>query len=193
VQNPNVLSIADFSQSSRNKRLYIIDLKNNRLVFQTYVSHGKNSGGDIATSFSNVNNSFKSVLGFLVTADTYTGSNGYSLKFQGMESGINDLVNFRSIVVHGSRYVNEKRIETDGRAVNSLGCPAVPMAQSRPIIETIKGGSVYFIYHPDEFYAASSPILNAQLGFTLFLPITNPFSGSDTLAPALPLGTPGGQ
>ena len=183
VSNTQMLSIADFSQSSRNKRLYVINLQERKLVFHTYVSHGKNSGADMATSFSNVNNSFKSTLGFLITADTYQGSNGYSLKFQGMEAGINDLVTYRNIVVHGSRYVNEQKIAKDGQPANSLGCPAVPMAQSKPLIDAIKGGSVYFIYHPDEYYAAASPILNARMGLTLHLPINNPFLDADTLAP----------
>ncbi len=185
VQNPDVLTIADFSQSNLNKRLYVIDLRNKILLIQTFVSHGKNSGTEIATSFSNANNSNKSVLGFLLTTDTYKGSNGLSLRFHGMEPGFNDLVTMRAIVVHGSRFVNEKALATKGEMVNSLGCPAVPMAQSKEIINHIKGGSVYFIYHPDETYALQSPILNASVGFTLAVPMTTPFATSDTLPPPL--------
>jgi hypothetical protein len=185
VQNPNMLSIADFSQSNQNKRLYVIDLRNRSLMMQTYVSHGKNSGSEIATSFSNVNNSNKSVLGFLITADTYNGSNGLSLRFRGMERGINDLVTTRAIVVHGSKFVNEKELARRGEMVNSLGCPAVPMSESKTIINAIKGGTVYFIYHPDENYAAKSPILNANFSWSSFLPISsNPFTSADTMPPA---------
>lgn len=184
VQNPNMLSIADFSQSNQNKRLYVIDLRNRRLMTQTYVSHGKNSGSEIATSFSNVNNSNKSVLGFLITADTYNGSNGLSLRFRGMERGINDLVTHRAIVVHGSKFVNEKELARRGEMVNSLGCPAVPMSESKTIINAIKGGTVYFIYHPDENYAAKSPILNANFSWSSFMPLSsNPFTSADTMPP----------
>ncbi len=163
LDNVNVMTIADFSQSSRNKRLYIIDLAHMKLVFNTYVSHGKNSGGEIATSFSNIKDSFKSTLGFMLTTDTYVGGSGYSLRFNGVEPGINDRVRFRDIIVHGSRYVNEQAAEEDGKVGNSLGCPAVPLALSRKIIDCIKGGSMYFIYHPDEYYNAASPILNAVI------------------------------
>jgi L,D-transpeptidase catalytic domain len=163
LDNVNVMTIADFSQSSRNKRLYIIDLAHMKLVFNTYVSHGKNSGGEIATSFSNIKDSFKSTLGFMLTTDTYVGGSGYSLRFNGVEPGINDRVRFRDIIVHGSKYVNAQAAEEDGKVGNSLGCPAVPLAISRKIIDFIKGGSMYFIYHPDEYYNAASPILNAVI------------------------------
>lgn len=170
VRNQQVLSIADFSQSNQNKRLYIIDLRNRKLLVQTYVSHGRNSGEEMATSFSNANNSNKSVLGFLLTADTYTGEHGLALRFRGLERGINDMVTQRAIVVHGSKFVNEKELARRGEMVNSLGCPAVPMAQSKTIIQAIKGGSVYFIYHPDENYARKSQILNGSLEWTWLQP-----------------------
>ena len=163
LSNVSVMTIADFSQSSKNKRLYVIDLAKMELVINTFVSHGKNSGGDMATSFSNIKDSYKSTLGFLITADTYNGSSGYSLRFNGGEPGINDRVRFRDIIVHGSRYVNAEKAEEDGKVGNSLGCPAVPLALSRKIIDCIKGGSLYFIYHPDEYYNASSAVLNATI------------------------------
>jgi hypothetical protein len=170
VRNQQVLSIADFSQSNQNKRLYIIDLRNRKLLLQTFVSHGRNSGEEMATSFSNANNSNKSVLGFLLTADTYTGEHGLALRFRGLERGINDMVTQRAIVVHGSKFVNEKELARRGEMVNSLGCPAVPMSQSKTIIHAIKGGSVYFIYHPDESYARKSQILNGSLEWTWLQP-----------------------
>lgn len=170
VRQPDLLSIADFSQSSKNKRLYILDLKQEKVLMQTVVMHGKNSGADMATSFSNVNNSNKSVLGFLLTADTYIGSHGLSLRFRGMEPGINDMVTNRAIVVHGSKFITEQTMRQHAVLTNSLGCPAVPMSQSKFIIQAIKGGSVYFIYHPDEHYAQRSAILNASLDWALPLP-----------------------
>jgi hypothetical protein len=163
VNNPNVLTIADFSQSSKNKRLYVIDLANRRVAFNTFVSHGKNSGSEMATSFSNEKDSYKSTMGFMLTDDTYKGSCGYSLRFNGMEAGINDRIRNRDIIVHGSRYVNEYKADEDGRVGNSLGCPAVPINECREIIDFIKGGTVYFIHTPDEFYNESSTIINGLL------------------------------
>lgn len=182
VHNADMLSIADFSQSNQNRRLYIINLRTRSLMIHTYVSHGRKSGDEMAMSFSNVNNSNKSVLGFLLTADTYVGANGLSLRFRGMEKGINDLVTTRAIVVHGSKFVNEQELVRRGEMINSLGCPAVPMAQSKTIIEAIKGGSVYFIYHPDEMYANRSPILNTPLQTTL-VPMLASQPIADSLTP----------
>jgi hypothetical protein len=184
VKRTNVITVADFSQSSRNKRLYVIDIVRYKLVFNTYVSHGKNSGEEMATSFSNIKDSFKSTLGFMLTNDTYVGSAGYSLRFAGMEPGINDRVRFRDIIVHGSHYVNARQASEDGRVGNSLGCPAVPMSIARNVIDYIKGGSVYFIYHPDELYQANSPVLNGKINRAL-----KPLMPEIQLAPAA-TGTP---
>lgn len=163
VNIPNILTIADFSQSSKNRRLYVIDLANYKVVFNTFVSHGKNSGHEMATSFSNLKDSYKSTVGFMLTDDTYNGSCGYSLRFNGMEPGVNDQIRSRAIILHGSRYVNEDKADEEGRVGNSLGCPAVPLGECRKIIDFIKGGTVYFIYSPDEYYNAASPILNGML------------------------------
>lgn len=163
VNNPDILTVADFSQSSKNKRLYVIDLANRKVAFNTFVSHGKNSGSEMATSFSNLKDSYKSTIGFMLTDDTYKGNCGYSLRFNGMEPGINDGIRNRDIIVHGSRYVNENKADEDGRVGNSLGCPAVPMSECRQIIDFIKGGTVYFIYTPDEYYNTTSAIINGAI------------------------------
>ena len=165
LRKTNLLTICDYSQSSKNKRLYVIDLINGRLLFNTYVSHGRNSGEEYATSFSNFNNSNKSSLGFLVTGQPYKGKAGYSLQLNGMEPGINDLVKMRSIVLHGSRFVGESVLASRGTIGRSLGCPAVPYGIHFRIIDAIKGGSCVFVSSPDDSYVHTSAILNA--GFDL--------------------------
>jgi hypothetical protein len=162
LRKVNLLTICDYSQSSNNKRLYVIDLLNSRLLFNTYVSHGRNSGNEFATSFSNFDNSNKSCLGFLVTGGTYSGKAGLSLRFNGMEPGINDRVKSRAIVLHGSRFVNESIMSDRGTIGKSLGCPAVPFGVHARIIDAIKGGSCFFINHPDKWYTTTSKILNAS-------------------------------
>jgi len=161
LRKTNLLTICDYSQSSNNKRLYVIDLLNSRLLFNTFVSHGKNSGNEFATSFSNSVNSNKSSLGFMVTADSYHGKAGLSLRLNGMERGINDNVRNRAIVLHGSRFVNESVMSMRGTIGKSLGCPAVPYGIHARIIDVIKGGSCFFINHPDQWYAQTSTIINA--------------------------------
>ena len=148
LTNESILSIADFSQSSSKKRLYIIDLKNYKVLFNTWVAHGRNSGTEMTTSLSNQPSSFKSSPGFYVTGEPYTGAHGYSLRLQGVERGINDNAYERAIVIHGAAYVNPSSVKTLGYLGRSQGCPAVPVNLSTPIIKTIKDGTCLFIYHP---------------------------------------------
>lgn len=159
VKNPEYLTIVDLSQSSRNKRFYILDMKNDDLVRNTYVAHGKNSGIDMAKSFSNNFSSNKSSLGFYVTTSTYFGKHGLSLRIHGLEGGFNDNAEARSVVVHGASYVNAGRVNSSymGR---SFGCPALPENEYADIINTIKDGSVMFIYGSDRNYLQSSTLLN---------------------------------
>jgi hypothetical protein len=160
VNNDQYLTIVDFSQNSRKKRFYIIDMKNHELVWNTYVAHGKNSGLDSAARFSNAPNSEESSLGFYVTKSTYTGKHGKSLRISGLENGINDNAEARGVVVHGAAYVNADRVNSAymGR---SQGCPALPQNEYAKVIDIIKDGSVMFIYSPSENYLQQSPILNS--------------------------------
>ncbi|MBS1599472.1 MAG: murein L,D-transpeptidase catalytic domain family protein [Bacteroidetes bacterium] len=162
VINENIISIVDFSQPSNKKRLYIIDLANAQLLFNTYVAHGKRSGKDVATRFSNRPRSLESSVGFYVTADPYIGSNGYSLRLNGMEYGFNNNASRREIVLHGADYVSEEYISANGCLGRSWGCPAVPAEQSRDIIDSIKNGSCLFIYSPQVKYLKGSKVLNGK-------------------------------
>ncbi len=158
--NEQVISIVDFSKPSYKKRLFIIDLKNYKVLFNTYVAHGMQSGREFAERFSNVPESNKSSLGFYETLGTYMGGHGYSLRLQGLERGINDNANRRDIVIHGAEYVNERLISSQGFIGRSWGCPAIPQKLHKPIINTIKDGTCLFIYSPDRQYLSRSPILN---------------------------------
>jgi len=159
VNNAQYLTIVDLSQSSRNKRFYILDMKKDSLVWNTYVAHGKNSGIDMAKNFSNNFNSNESSLGFYVTQSTYNGKHGLSLRIDGLEHGFNDNAEARGVVVHGAPYVNAGRANSDymGR---SQGCPALPENEYADVINIIKGGSVMFIYGSDSNYLQSSTLLN---------------------------------
>jgi hypothetical protein len=147
LQNDSIITIIDFNQPSYNKRLYVLDIKNDKILFNTYVAHGKNSGREWAYSFSNKMQSEKSSLGFYVTEEVYSGSNGYSLKLMGLEKNINDNALQRGIVLHGANYVSNRFINSEGYIGRSHGCPAVPRELTKPIISTIKGGTCLFIYH----------------------------------------------
>jgi hypothetical protein len=155
----NLLAIVDFSQPSNNKRLYVIDLNTYQLVYNTYVAHGMKTGKVKATSFSNKQSSNKSSLGFYVTGNAYQGTNGYSLKLQGMEKGINDGAMRRGIVIHGADYVCEGLIESQGYIGRSWGCPAVAPEVSEQLIDLLKEGSCLFIYAPTTAYTTKSSML----------------------------------
>ena len=160
LSNEDIIAIADFSQSSSKKRLYIIDAKNYRVLVNTYVAHGKNSGLSYAERFSNRVESLQSSLGFYVTKNTYFGKHGLSLKLEGLEKGFNDNAETRAVVMHGADYIGDNRAGSAymGR---SFGCPAVPQAQSEKIINMLKNGTCLFIYHPTQKYLNASTILNA--------------------------------
>jgi hypothetical protein len=161
LSNENILTICDFSQSSRNKRLYIIDLGEKTILKNTYVAHGRKTGGEFARSFSNHMNSHKSSLGFFVTEQQYNGENGISLKIHGVEKGFNDKAERRGIVIHGSDYVGSDFLNWNKFNGRSFGCPAVPSNEIEEIIDTIKDGSCLFIYHPTKKYLIKSKILNS--------------------------------
>jgi hypothetical protein len=158
-----VLSICDFSQSSRTKRMYVIDVQHRKLLYRTYVAHGQNSGDEYATTFSNEPDSYKSSLGFYVTQRTYIGHNGLSLKLSGVDSGFNDMALKRQIVLHGSAYVSDRYMQDYGTLGTSLGCPALPAAISGKIIRAVKDGSVLFIYHPTQQYLSQSTVINGYM------------------------------
>ena len=161
LQNPNIVTIADYSQSSNKKRLYVIDLKNRKLLFNTYVAHGRNTGAEFAKSFSNVVGSFKSSLGFYITEHPIIGSHtGFSLLINGVEKGFNDNAIKRAIIIHGADYASENYIKKNGRLGRSFGCPALPTGLNKLIIESIKGGTCLFVYNPDKKYICSSSLLN---------------------------------
>jgi hypothetical protein len=155
----NLLAIVDFSQPSINKRLYVIDLDNFRLLYNTWVAHGMRTGKKTAESFSNRPSSCKSSLGFYITGSAYNGSNGYSLKLEGMEKGINDAAMRRGIVIHGADYVNEQLINSQGYIGRSWGCPAVSPDISQSLIDVLKDGTCLFIYAPNRTYNSRSALI----------------------------------
>lgn len=159
LDRESIMTIADFSQPSTRKRLYVIDMDQQKVLYNTYVAHGRNSGKEQAIHYSNRPSSYQSSPGFYRTEGTYYGSNGYSLRLKGLEKGINDNANRRAIVMHGADYVNESLIRNQGYLGRSQGCPAIPVKLTRPIINTIKDGSCLFIYTPVTQYAQRSNLV----------------------------------
>jgi hypothetical protein len=156
------LTIIDFELPSTEKRLWVIGLAKGELLFHDYVSHGKNTGEDLATDFSNVVDSRQSSLGMFVTAETYTGKNGLSLRLDGLESGVNDAARERYIVLHGADYVSKAHIEEFGRLGRSWGCPAVPLEITESLINRIDRGTLLFTWYPDSDWLEESRFLNCQ-------------------------------
>ncbi|GEO05480.1 hypothetical protein AAE02nite_31440 [Adhaeribacter aerolatus] len=150
-----LMTIIDFNQSSKNRRLWVIDMAANKVVYNTWVAHGQGSGGEYATSFSNTTNSYQSSLGFYTTQNTYVGKHGTSLKLEGLDDGFNTNAWQRYIVVHGAAYANADVIKVNGRLGRSQGCPALPLDIAQPIINTIKNKTVLYIDGPSKSYSSS--------------------------------------
>lgn len=159
VQN-NILTIVDFSFSSTKERMWVLDMENKKVILQTLVSHGMNSGTEYAKSFSNQNESFKSSLGFFITGETYNGKHGISLKLDGQEYGLNDNARERAVVIHGADYVSKKLANRQGYIGRSQGCPAVSPEVAPKLIRLIKNKSVLFIYHPTRMYVNKSRLVS---------------------------------
>ena len=156
VRNPQTLSVIDYSRPSTQPRLWVFDLTRRRLLFEELVAHGRNTGENAATRFSNAQSSLMSSIGVFLTADTYTGHNGYSLHLRGLDPGFNDNAFERAIVIHGAPYVDAALALSQGRIGRSFGCPAVRPAIAHTLIDTIRDGSLVVAYYPDQKWRANS-------------------------------------
>jgi hypothetical protein len=161
AEHPELLTVIDYSRPSTEDRLWVFDLPQGKLLFQELVAHGKNTGDKMARSFSNRNGSLQTSLGVFLTADTYHGGNGYSLRLRGLDRGYNDQALARAIVMHGAPYVSRQFAAQHGRIGRSWGCPAVRPEVARQMIDTLAGGSVVFSYFPDREWLGGSPFLAA--------------------------------
>lgn len=166
IAAPTTLTLIDYSRPSVEPRLWVFDLATGQLLFKELVAHGRNTGDNLSQHFSDEMNSRQSSLGLFVTGDTYIGSNGYSLRMNGLEPGFNERARERAIVMHGAPYVNAELAAKQGRIGRSWGCPAVREAVARKIIDTVRGGGVIFSYYPDSNWLKQSRFLNGGCGAT---------------------------
>lgn len=160
LDRKELLTVIDYSKPSNERRLWVIDIKNTKVLFNTWVAHGVNSGGLKATTFSNIPHSLKSSLGVFVTASSYSGGHGYSLRVQGLEHGINDNAYNRAVVFHGAWYAGADIAKTRGMLGRSWGCMAVGEDTIKPLVDTIKNNTVVVAYYPDQHWLKSSPYIN---------------------------------
>lgn len=196
-----ILTIVDFTKSSSQYRMWILDLEKKKVLINHYVAHGQGTGDEFARAFSNQNESHQSSLGFYVTGDTYVGQHGNSLRLHGMDAGFNNAAYDRAIVVHGAAYVCKEFVQSQGRIGRSWGCPAVSNQLAPQIIDAIRGGTAMFLYYPQKQYLASSVWLNkkveklpnellnnAKLQRPM-LAVATPAAQKDTVVVNLPYGT----
>ncbi len=159
VADPSTLTVIDYSKPSTEKRLWVFDLRSRALLYEELVAHGRGSGDNLATAFSNDPQSHQSSLGLFETADTYSGKNGYSLRLKGLEAGFNDKALARAIVMHGAPYVSHEFAKSQGRLGRSWGCPALRAPVAHEIIDRIRGNGLVFAYYPDRKWLSSSRFL----------------------------------
>jgi hypothetical protein len=167
IAMPPTLTLIDYSLPSTERRLWVFDLRTGEVRFHEFVAHGKGTGDNLAEHFSDAMNSHQSSLGLFVTGDTYVGSNGYSLRLDGLEPGFNSHARERAIVMHGAPYVNASVAATQGRLGRSWGCPALSEAVAHDVIDLVRGGGVIFSYYPDETWLQTSRFLHCTQPGTL--------------------------
>ncbi len=175
IPKDGIISIIDFRKSCNESRFYVIDLSRQKVLYQTLVAHGRNSGDVYTRYFSNKHGSLQSSLGFFVTGDTYNGEYGYSLYLFGMDEGFNDKATARGIVVHGAHYVTRSIIKKYGKIGRSQGCPALPAGPHINIINTIMGGTCLFQFYDDKAYLQKSALLNVEEAASQFKAEYSPF------------------
>jgi hypothetical protein len=159
VADLSTLTVIDYSRPSTDKRLWVFDLRTRELLYEELVAHGQGSGENMATRFSNEPETHQTSIGLFVTADTYVGRNGYSLRLDGLDRGFNDRARERAIVMHGAPYVSPVFVRSQGRLGRSWGCPALNDGIARDVIELVKGGGLVFAYYPDSDWLSSSKYL----------------------------------
>jgi hypothetical protein len=156
------LAVIDYSLPSTQRRMWVFDLASQKLMYDEYVAHGQGTGDNMARKFSNKDGSHATSLGLFTTAETYHGGNGYSLRMDGLEKGVNDNARSRAIVMHGAPYVNPALAKTQGRLGRSWGCPALRPEVAREVIDNLKQGQMLFAYYPDKDWLANSPFLRCK-------------------------------
>ena len=157
---PRTLTVIDFSKPSTEKRMWVYDLRTRALLFHEHVAHGRGSGANLPTEFSNVPESNQSSLGLFRTGEAYIGKHGLSLRLDGLERGVNDRARERAIVIHGADYVNAATARAQGRLGRSLGCPAVRNEIATPLIQAVKDGGLLFAYYPNTSWLEGSAYLD---------------------------------
>ena len=166
LRDASRLTLIDYRLPSTEPRLWVLDLESGRVLFHELVAHGRGTGENRALHFSNRPGSKQTSLGVFVTAETYEGSNGYSLRLDGLEAGVNDRARDRAIVMHGAWYVDQSLARKQGRIGRSWGCPAVREDVAQELIDEIAGGSLLLAFGDDEAWLASSPYLAPAEGDT---------------------------
>ena len=162
--DPKRLGVIDYSRPSTEPGLWVFDLARQKLLFEEWVAHGRNSGENLTARFSNRDGSYMTSLGGFTAQETYMGGNGYSLRLRGLEPGFNDRARDRAIVIHGAPYVNPVVARLQGRLGRSLGCPAVRPAVARQLIDSIRDGTFVFAYYPDRDWLQKSLLLSGECG-----------------------------
>ena len=162
IERPKTLTVIDYSLPSTEPRLWVYDVATGKLLFKELVAHGRNTGENMATQFSDTPESRQTSIGLFVAGETYVGSNGYSLRMDGLEPGFNARARERAIVMHGAPYVDESLVAKQGRIGRSWGCPALREAIARDVIDTVSGGGVIFSYYPDASWLQTSRFLNCN-------------------------------
>jgi hypothetical protein len=156
------LAVIDYSRPSTERRMWVFDLARQKLMYDEYVAHGSGTGDNMARNFSNQDGSHQTSLGLFTTGETYVGGNGYSLRMDGLEKGVNDNARARAIVIHGAPYVNPALAKSQGRIGRSWGCPALRPEVAREVIDNLKQGQMLFAYYPDKNWLAHSPFLTCK-------------------------------
>ena len=145
IRYRDTIGVVDFSLPSAEPRFHVINLATNQ-VESFRVAHGSGSDPDhsgFVEMFSNEFGSHATSNGTYITADSYEGKYGLSMKVDGLDA-TNNNAEPRAIVIHNAWYAEDDMIPVHGKLGRSEGCFAFSRASQWKVMERLAGGRMIY-------------------------------------------------
>lgn len=145
IRHRDFIGVADFSQRSADPRFHVVHLPSG--FVETYrVAHGNGSDPShtgFLEHFSNRPGSEATSQGAYMTAGTYHGKYGLSMKVRGLDWSNNNAES-RAIVIHNAWYAEPEMVDIHGKLGRSQGCFAFSRKDHWSVMHRLGDGRMIF-------------------------------------------------